>query len=164
MLNIARETGCHIMLVHHMSKIDRDDGDQILGSTALFAAVDSGLFMRKRDQFRTLMSLQRYGTDLEGLALSLDEETGNSAELVQSRKPETPAPSKRFEGIYVHGRERRPKRKFSKRFVADLRSSNARCAAGASGELSLRLAPGLRATRISTGLLGENAGTRIRIL
>jgi AAA domain len=76
LMNIARQTGCHILLIHHFGKGDREGGDQILGSTALFAAVDTALFMRKREQYRTLTSIQRYGTDLEDLALAFDKETG----------------------------------------------------------------------------------------
>jgi hypothetical protein len=76
LMNIARQTGCHILLIHHFGKGDREGGDQILGSTALFATVDTALFMRKREQYRTLTSTQRYGTDLEGLALAFDKETG----------------------------------------------------------------------------------------
>ena len=76
LMNIARQTGCHILLIHHFGKGDREGGDQILGSTALFAAVDTALFMRKREQYRTLSSTQRYGTDLEALALAFDKDTG----------------------------------------------------------------------------------------
>ena len=76
LMTIARETGCHILLIHHFGKGDREDGDQVLGSTALFASVDTALFMRKREDFRTLNSTQRYGTDIEGLALTFDKATG----------------------------------------------------------------------------------------
>ena len=76
LMNIARQTGCHILLIHHFGKGDREGGDQILGSTALFAAVDTALFMRKREHYRTLTSTQRYGTDIEGLALAFDKDTG----------------------------------------------------------------------------------------
>jgi AAA domain len=76
LMNIARQTGCHILLIHHFGKGDREGGDQILGSTALFASVDTELFMRKREHYRTLTSTQRYGTDLEGLALAFDKDTG----------------------------------------------------------------------------------------
>jgi hypothetical protein len=73
---LARETGCHVMVIHHLGKGDRDDGDQVLGSTVLFGTVDTLLCMRKREHYRTLSSSQRYGRNIEGMALSFDEKTG----------------------------------------------------------------------------------------
>jgi len=76
LLMLARESGCHILAVHHMGKSEREGGDSILGSTALFAAVDTALIMKRRDSMRTLESIQRYGQDIERLALEFDLETG----------------------------------------------------------------------------------------
>ena len=76
LLMLARDTGCHILAVHHMGKSDREGGDSILGSTALFGAVDTALIMKRRDSMRTLESIQRYGQDIERLALEFDPETG----------------------------------------------------------------------------------------
>jgi hypothetical protein len=76
LLSVARDTGCHVMAVHHMGKMQRGEGDQILGSTAILGSVDTALIMRRREDGRTLESMQRYGVDLEPLALSFDEDTG----------------------------------------------------------------------------------------
>jgi putative DNA primase/helicase len=76
LLMLARESGCHILAVHHMGKSEREGGDSILGSTALFAAVDTALIMKRRDSMRTLESIQRYGQDIERLALEFEPETG----------------------------------------------------------------------------------------
>ena len=76
LLDLARETGAHILETHHLGKNDRGDGDAVLGSTALFGAVDTLIELRKRDQGRVAKSLQRYGTDLAETVASLDEETG----------------------------------------------------------------------------------------
>jgi len=73
-LAVARARNCHILLVHHAGKTDRSDGDEILGSTALLGAVDTALFLKKRDQGRTLSTLQRYGDDLGELLVLLQED------------------------------------------------------------------------------------------
>ena len=73
--SLARETGAHVLAVHHLGKGERSGGDAVLGSTALFAAVDTLLIMKRSDRFRTLSSIQRYGTDLEEITLDYDEET-----------------------------------------------------------------------------------------
>jgi hypothetical protein len=73
---MARLSGSHIMMLHHASKADRDVGDAVLGSTAIFGAVDTLLAMRSREGRRTLESRQRYGDDMEKTVLELDQSTG----------------------------------------------------------------------------------------
>src|SRR5262249_32621559 len=58
-----------------MGKGDRQGGDAVLGSTALFAAVDTLLVMKRNDKYRTLSTIQRYGTDLEEIVLEYDQDT-----------------------------------------------------------------------------------------
>lgn len=71
---IARQSGCHILSVHHLGKADRQDGDDLLGSTALFAAVDTLLLLKRRPQGRTIQTIQRYGTeDMPETVVFLDE-------------------------------------------------------------------------------------------
>jgi replicative DNA helicase len=72
LLTLARETGAHVLAVHHLGKGERVGGDAILGSTAIFAAVDTVLLLRRNDRYRTLASIQRYGDDLEEITLSFD--------------------------------------------------------------------------------------------
>ena len=75
---LARDTGCHLLLVHHAGKGERDGGDAILGSTAIFGAVDCALILKKRaDGQRTLESNQRYGQDIPRTVLEFDQETGS---------------------------------------------------------------------------------------
>lgn len=70
---LARETGAHVLLVHHLGKGERNDaGDSVLGSTAIFGAVDTALLMKRTERYRTLSSLQRYGEDLEEITIELD--------------------------------------------------------------------------------------------
>lgn len=73
---MARTTGCHIDVVHHIGKSEKTGGDAILGSTALFAAVDTALLMKRREKARTAETIQRYGDDLEETVLELDPDTG----------------------------------------------------------------------------------------
>lgn len=76
LIALARETGAHLLCVHHAGKFDRDGGDSILGSTALFAAVDTAIFLRRTDRYRTVRSMQRYGEDLPETILPFDPQTG----------------------------------------------------------------------------------------
>jgi hypothetical protein len=74
-LAIARETGAHVMLVHHAKKGEVSGGDSILGSTAIFGSVDTALILRRTESARLLSSFQRYGTDLPETVVELDAET-----------------------------------------------------------------------------------------
>lgn len=77
LMQIARDTGCHIMLVHHANKgMGREGGDIILGSTAIFGSVDCALFMRRTESHRTIESQQRYGEDMPKTVLAFDPVTG----------------------------------------------------------------------------------------
>jgi hypothetical protein len=69
---LARETGAGVLAVHHLGKGDREGGDSILGSTAIFAAVDTALLLKRTEKYRTLGSVQRYGEDLEEITLTWD--------------------------------------------------------------------------------------------
>lgn len=75
LLTLARQTGAHVLLVHHSSKKGSGDGDGILGSTAIFGSVDTALLLSRREHYRTLRSIQRYGPDLEEVTLELDPDS-----------------------------------------------------------------------------------------
>jgi AAA domain len=75
LLVLARETGAHVLCVHHTGKGDREGGDSILGSTAIFAAADTALMMKRSDRYRTVTSQQRYGEDLLETTLRFDPKT-----------------------------------------------------------------------------------------
>lgn len=76
LIDLARLTGCHILCVHHCGKGEREGDDALLGSTALFGAVDTALLMKRREQARTLHTVQRYGEDMPETVAHLDAETG----------------------------------------------------------------------------------------
>lgn len=73
--HLARESGSHLMLVHHAKKSGGTDGDAVLGSTALFGAVDTLLEMRSRNGVRSLSTIQRYGENLDPTIIALDSAT-----------------------------------------------------------------------------------------
>ncbi len=76
LLTLARETGTHVMLVHHSGKAERADAmDTILGTTAIFGGVDSALVLKRSGRYRTLQSSQRYGVDWAETTLEFDPET-----------------------------------------------------------------------------------------
>ncbi|MAM72720.1 MAG: hypothetical protein CMO29_02760, partial [Tistrella sp.] len=81
LMTMARVSGTHILCVHHAGKGDREGGDSILGSTAIFGSVDTALIMRKKGAGRTLESIQRYGEDLPETVIGLDGETGRGAAI-----------------------------------------------------------------------------------
>ena len=73
---LARKCGAHFLLVHHMGKGAGEDGDGVLGSTALFGAVDCLIEYRKRSTGRTVKNIPRYGELLEETVIELDDSTG----------------------------------------------------------------------------------------
>lgn len=75
-IDLARRSGCHILALHHDSKMDRNGGDALLGSTAIFASVDCHIQLAIRDGRRTIQTTQRYGEDLPPTVIALDKETG----------------------------------------------------------------------------------------
>lgn len=75
LLRLARDTGTHVLCVHHSPKGERDIEDCILGSQAIFGTVDTLLVMKRHEHYRTLQTRQRYGEDLEETILNFDRET-----------------------------------------------------------------------------------------
>jgi hypothetical protein len=81
---MAREENCHIMLTHHAGKADRQDGDDILGSTALLGGVDTLIQIKKREQRRTFFTIQRYGEDIPETVIEL--KPGGALEAAGTRQ------------------------------------------------------------------------------
>jgi hypothetical protein len=73
-IELARTSGCHIAVTHHLGKQLREGGDDVLGSTAIFGAVDTLVVLRRRkDQSRVLLTIQRYGADLPETLIPMDD-------------------------------------------------------------------------------------------
>ena len=77
-LELARTTGAHVLMVHHSPKaVSEDIGDNAFGSTALFGTADTLLVLqRKPDGTRVMESQQRYGREMAPTILDMDERTG----------------------------------------------------------------------------------------
>lgn len=74
--NIARETGTHIITVHHTKKDTESSGaNKILGSSAIHGAVDSALILTVEDTRRFFTTSQRYGKTFYDQELIFDKET-----------------------------------------------------------------------------------------
>jgi hypothetical protein len=63
------------LTTHHAGKGERDGGDVILGSTAIFGAVDTAVTIKLKSGQRVIESHQRYGNDIPKTVLAFDEET-----------------------------------------------------------------------------------------
>ena len=72
LMQIARRTGVHVLLTHHNRKGGGEAGEEVLGSTALFAGVDTLLSLKRDGDARTIQSIQRDGDDLPETVLRLD--------------------------------------------------------------------------------------------
>ncbi len=84
LMSAARKQGCHILLTHHAGKVDRADGDDILGSTGLLGGVDTSIQIKKREKRRTFFTIQRYGEDVPETVIELQED--GSLEAIGTRQ------------------------------------------------------------------------------
>jgi hypothetical protein len=75
-IDLARQSGAHILGLHHNGKAEREGADSLLGSTAFHGAVDTLIIMRRKDNNRYLYSDQRYGENLPETVARLDLPTG----------------------------------------------------------------------------------------
>ena len=76
LVDLARETGAHVLTVHHGRKSGGDAGDETLGSTGLLGAVDCHLSLKRTSGAeRYLSTLQRVGPDMPETLLTMDSET-----------------------------------------------------------------------------------------
>ncbi len=66
LLSLARETGTHVLVVHHAGKGDRTGGDSILGSTAIHGSVDTAIFIRKARPGRGQLSFYQFKPAIRG--------------------------------------------------------------------------------------------------
>ncbi len=92
-LSLARKYNCHIILTHHMNKaIEGDNGRKILGSTAIFGACDTVIFLENKSDERVLSLVYRYPpvNPIERSVLHLNAETSElSLQTVREQKKQT---------------------------------------------------------------------------
>ena len=75
LLRLARDTGTHVLCVHHSPKGERGIEDSPLGSQAIFGSVDTLMLMKRCENFRTIQTQQRYGEDMEEITLEFNKDT-----------------------------------------------------------------------------------------
>jgi hypothetical protein len=75
LLDLARESGACVLLIHHARKSDGQYGDEIRGSGALFAAVDVALIIKRHEvqTQRLLQAQSRYPETPSELVVELRE-------------------------------------------------------------------------------------------
>lgn len=63
---LGRQTGAHVLCIHHMNKSRESHGtDTILGSAAIHGAVDSAILFKKEGGRRFIETSQRYGKSFD---------------------------------------------------------------------------------------------------
>jgi hypothetical protein len=73
LINIARETGTHIMVLHHASKAPKADPiDSPLGSTAISGTVSTLITLKRSENYRTIETVQRVGHWMPESVLQFD--------------------------------------------------------------------------------------------
>lgn len=76
LIDVARETGTHLMLLHHSGKSTKGDAiDAPLGSTAIGGAVCTLTVLRRTESYRTIQTVQRVGEDLPETVLTYDSDS-----------------------------------------------------------------------------------------
>ena len=76
LMRLSREHGVAQIWIHHNNKGERANGDEVLGSSALFAAADLLISMRRADDgTRTIRSIQRIGDDMEDTVVEMDPDS-----------------------------------------------------------------------------------------
>lgn len=82
----SRKLDCHTQFLHHAGKLEREDGDDILGSTALLGGVDTSIQIRKKpnETRRTFFTMQRYGENIPEMVIVLNE--GKGLESIGSKE------------------------------------------------------------------------------
>jgi hypothetical protein len=76
LIDLARETGTHILLTHHAGKSPKVDPiDSPLGSTAIGGAAATTIVLNRRDAYRTVQTVTRIGPVMPETVLSFDPPT-----------------------------------------------------------------------------------------
>lgn len=72
---VARDTGCHITMIHHKNKSKEDGTLSIMGSNAIHGAVDNAIVLEICGKYRYISSSQRGGKRFSDTKLSFNPET-----------------------------------------------------------------------------------------
>ncbi len=74
-LRLAQSTGCHVLVLHHASKMATDATNAALGSTAIAGSVDSIFHLNNLAGERTIEAVLREGDASPKAVLTIDPET-----------------------------------------------------------------------------------------
>lgn len=74
-LRLAQSTGCHVLVLHHASKMATDATNAALGSTAITGSVDSIFHLNSLAGERTIEAVLREGDASPKAVLTIDPET-----------------------------------------------------------------------------------------
>lgn len=75
-IDAARETGTHVMLLHHSGKsVKADPTDSPLGTTAIAGIVATLIVLKRLETYRTIQTVQRIGEEMPETVLLFDPET-----------------------------------------------------------------------------------------
>lgn len=74
---LAVKHKCQILLIHHAGKTEREHGDGVLGSTAIFGSVDTLFVLDRKNDQNYLKTIQRYGDSLDPHLLVFNKDTKN---------------------------------------------------------------------------------------
>ena len=72
-IDLARELGVHISLIHHSRKGGGERGDEVLGSTAFSASVDTVVSLRVTEGRRVFYATGRDGVDVPKTLLTMSD-------------------------------------------------------------------------------------------
>jgi len=75
LIDVARETGTHVVLVHHAGKGEKADPvDSPLGSTGIGGVACTIVVLKRRETYRTVQTVQRIGQEMPETVLKFDPE------------------------------------------------------------------------------------------
>jgi hypothetical protein len=76
LIDSARETGTHVLLLHHSGKGMKADAiDSPLGTTAFGGIVSTLMVLKQTEAYRTLQTVQRIGQEMPETVLNFESET-----------------------------------------------------------------------------------------
>ena len=116
LIDLARNSGVALVLTHHQRKSGGTDGNETLGSQAIFGSVDNTLFLYRDGDKRSMRTQVRIGEDIARTAIRLDgngwvsladapeREKSIDAEVLDVLGDSTPAPLRRQDVHDIVGR------------------------------------------------------------
>lgn len=113
-IELARLANASLLMLHHSGKTQRAEiVDEVMGSTAWAAAVDSVLVLRRSERFRTLASEQRFGENLLETVLAMDPATCRITEAGTKTDADRKATAEAIVSFLLQHSEAQPEQPFA---------------------------------------------------